>query len=38
MRRVALLAILSIFANSAHAHNYWANGKKVPDWVKGACC
>jgi len=38
MRRVALLAILSIFSNPAHAHNYWANGKKVPDWVKGACC
>ena len=29
---------LSIFSNPAHAHTYWANGKKIPDWVKGACC
>jgi hypothetical protein len=38
MRRVALLAILSFYPDLAHAHNYWDNGKKVPDWVKGACC
>jgi len=22
----------------AHAHDYWANGTKVPDWVKSSCC
>lgn len=22
----------------AHAHDYWADGKKVPDWVKASCC
>jgi hypothetical protein len=38
MKRLALLALLSLFPNLAQAHNYWANGEKVPDWVKGACC
>jgi hypothetical protein len=21
-----------------NAHDFWANGMKVPDWVKSACC
>lgn len=23
---------------TALAHDYWADGKKVPDWVKASCC
>ena len=38
MRWVALLAALSLLPGFAEAHNVWANGKAVPDWVKGACC
>ena len=30
---VALAALLP-----ASAHDYWADGKKVPDWVKSSCC
>lgn len=29
----------SVLASSpSFAHDYWANGKKVPDWVKASCC
>jgi hypothetical protein len=37
---VVKLAIISFFFfyGVAEAHDVWANGKVVPDWVKAACC
>ncbi len=31
-------AILILSAGAAGAHDVWADGKKVPEWVKQACC
>lgn len=36
MRRLLALALLC--ASPAFAHNEWANGAKIPDWVKSSCC
>ena len=37
MRQLLLIAVL-MFASPALAHDTWANGDKVPDWVKKSCC
>ena len=29
---------ICLISTCASAHDYWANGKKVPDWVKSSCC
>jgi hypothetical protein len=29
---------LLLLTTSASAHDRWANGKPIPDWVKQACC
>src|SRR5580658_11196811 len=36
--RLALLVMALLLPNIAYAHDYWVNGKKVPDWVKASCC
>ena len=33
-----VLAALAASAGPAGAHNIWADGKPVPDWVKQSCC
>ena len=37
-----LLSICTIsgccILSPAHAHDYWADGKAVPNWVKASCC
>lgn len=39
LRMLSLLAGWLIFSPlTSQAHDYWANGKKVPDWVKSSCC
>jgi hypothetical protein len=38
MKPLALLAVLSLCPGFAHAHDTWADGKKVPDWIKQSCC
>ena len=30
--------LLAASAGSANAHDYWSDGKPVPDWVKASCC
>lgn len=38
---IRLFIILVVWAWSAglvQAHDYWGNGKPVPDWVKKSCC
>jgi hypothetical protein len=35
-RIAALLFALS--ASGADAHDYWSDGKSVPNWVKASCC
>lgn len=37
MRWLAILSVL-LFPNVADAHDTWANGSKVPAWVKHSCC
>ncbi len=37
LARIAGL-LLALSATSAEAHNYWSDGKAVPDWVKASCC
>ena len=34
---MCLIGMLSV-TTSASAHDQWANGKPIPDWVKRACC
>jgi hypothetical protein len=34
---LALAVALALFA-TAHAHDRWDNGEKVPAWVKTVCC
>jgi len=36
--RLCLAAVFVLSAAQALAHDQWANGKAVPDWVKSACC
>jgi hypothetical protein len=39
LARVLLAGILiSIASGRSQAHDTWANGMKVPAWVKAACC
>lgn len=35
---LALLLTASFQVSAAKAHDEWANGKPVPDWVKQSCC
>lgn len=36
---LALLILLVASAiNQAQAHDQWADGKPIPDWVKASCC
>jgi len=34
--KISLLS--SLVATSAAAHGYWANARRVPEWVKDPCC
>lgn len=36
LTRLVLPILLA--ATPTYAHDYWANGKAVPDWVKSLCC
>ena len=36
--RIILAAIGIVYAGFAGAHDVWANGEVVPDWVKKSCC
>jgi len=38
MKQLILLIVASFLPNFTHAHDSWANGKKLPDWVKSSCC
>lgn len=33
-----MLLVLLLGTHFAHAHDRWADGSPVPDWVKGYCC
>lgn len=35
---LAGLAFLLVPPQACHAHETWADGRPVPDWVKRACC
>lgn len=35
---LALLIVIMVNVNQAQAHDYWSNGKPIPDWVKASCC
>ena len=35
--RIAVL-LFALSASGAEAHDYWSDGKPVPDWVKASCC
>jgi hypothetical protein len=35
--RIAVL-LFALPASGAEAHDYWSDGKSVPDWVKASCC
>jgi hypothetical protein len=35
---VALAASLPLYLTAANAHEYWATGQPVPEWVKTECC
>jgi hypothetical protein len=37
MRALIVVGLLSV-ALPASAHDLWANGAAVPDWVKKSCC
>ena len=34
----AFILVLSLLSLPAEAHDVWANGEAVPEWVKRACC
>jgi hypothetical protein len=36
--RIAASLAFALFAGAAGAHDYWSDGKAVPDWVKASCC
>jgi hypothetical protein len=38
MKWLTLLIGAWLFPNFAYAHDYCSDGKKVPAWVKAACC
>ena len=33
-----ILLLVPWLSQPAHAHDQWANGNPVPDWVKASCC
>jgi hypothetical protein len=35
--RIAVL-MFALSASGAEAHDYWSDGKAIPDWVKASCC
>ena len=35
--RIAVL-LFALSAGGADAHDYWSDGKAIPDWVKASCC
>ena len=37
---IAQIAVLlfALSASGADAHDYWSDGKTIPDWVKSSCC
>jgi hypothetical protein len=37
MRMLGLVVGLLLATTSASAHDHWANGKPIPDWVKQTC-
>jgi hypothetical protein len=37
-REILAAALLFLRAASADAHNEWADGSTIPDWVKASCC
>lgn len=38
MRKFLIAAQMIAAGFPAYAHDYWANGVDVPDWVKSVCC
>lgn len=34
----ALTGLSMLLPTTCLSHDYWSNGKKVPDWVKASCC
>lgn len=38
IRALALAAVAIGLSNGAHAHDQWADGSPVPEWVKNKCC
>ncbi len=36
--RVTIAALIIAGIGPCLAHDYWSDGKKVPDWVKSSCC
>lgn len=32
------LALVMLSPSEAHAHDYWSDGKAIPEWVKASCC
>lgn len=38
MRWLAILAAVLLLQGRAAAHDHWANGVTVPEWVKSSCC
>ena len=35
--RIAVI-LFALSASAADAHDYWSDGKAIPDWVKSSCC
>src|ERR1700730_19361947 len=35
---LSLVSLLGIGLGEVSAHDQWANGDPVPDWVKSSCC
>lgn len=33
-----VLWLLMMCADKAQAHDYWADGKSIPNWIKSSCC
>jgi hypothetical protein len=38
MRAVAAAIAFALVAGGARAHDQWADGKPIPQWVKSSCC
>ena len=37
-RALAAFGAILALAAPASAHDYWADGKPIPNWVKASCC